>query len=149
MPNVSARTLNVLAALVWYIGGLILLIKGSSLLLEAVALHPSLVWPALAVATAAVLGCLKVKYIFVKACRKNLARIAALEQPKIWQFYTPKFFLFLALMVATGATLSRLAHDIYPFLLAVGALDIALSIGLLGSSYVYWQQKAFAKADHR
>jgi len=108
-------------------------------------MKPGLAWPALAVTTAVISGGLEMKHTFIKSCKKNLARIAALKQPKLWQFYTPKFFLALALMIAVGATLSRLAHNIYPFLLAVGTLDIALSISLLGSSYVFWKQKAFSK----
>jgi hypothetical protein len=36
-----------------------------------------------------------------------------------------------------------MAHNNYPFLIAVAILDIGIAIALLGSSYVYWTQKAF------
>jgi len=42
MLTVSALTLNILAAFVWYVGGAVLLIKGGSLLLEAHPLKPGM-----------------------------------------------------------------------------------------------------------
>ena len=147
MPRVTARILNILAALVWYIGGIILLLKGSSLLAEAAALKPGQIWPWLAMGAALLFGSLEGRYRFSKSCRKNLDRIANLEQPRIWQFYGPLFFVLLALMIATGATLSRLAHGKYAFLIGVAALDLGLAIALLASSNVYWKQKAFTKKE--
>ncbi|HSR32286.1 MAG TPA: hypothetical protein VLY63_17120 [Anaerolineae bacterium] len=147
MVNVSARTLNILAAAVWIIGGFVLLRKGGSLLVEAEVLQPDQVWPWLAAIAALFLGGLKGRSLFSKSCRRNLDRIAALERPKIWQFFRPGFFLALAVMIATGVTLSRLAHGNYPFLLAVGTLDLSLAVALLGSSYIFWKQKAFSASE--
>jgi hypothetical protein len=48
-------------------------------------------------------------------------------------------------MILAGATLSRLAHNNYAFLIGVGILDISIAVALLGSSYVFWKQKAFVK----
>jgi hypothetical protein len=45
----SLRTLKILAAAVWYIGSIILLLKGSQLLLEADSMFPGLPWIWLAV----------------------------------------------------------------------------------------------------
>ena len=142
--TVSRRTLRLLAALVWYGGGLVLLLKGSSLLAEAAALRPGLAWPGLAVVLALLLGALKARFLFTKSCEKNLARIAALDRPRIWQFFRPGFFAALAVMILAGATLSRLAQDRYLLLLAVAALDLALATALLASSAVFWRAKAFA-----
>ena len=69
-----------------------LLIKGTSLLVEAYSLKPEQYWPWLAVAVGPVIGSIKGKFIFRKSCLKNLARINALNQPKIWQFFKPWFF---------------------------------------------------------
>jgi hypothetical protein len=132
--------LNILAALVWYIGGIVLLIKGSNLLLEAELLQPDKHWPWTAAITALLIGGIKAKFLFSKSCRKNIARIAALDQPKLWQFFRPVFFLFLLLMIMTGAALSYLAHGKYPFLLGIAALDFTIAIALLGSSYVFWKR---------
>ena len=149
MFTVSARTLNILSAMVWYGGGIVLLLKGRSLLAEAEALNPGLPWPWLAGGLALLLGSLQVRYIFAKSCKKNLARIAALEQPKVWQFFRPGFFFFLALMITTGAILSRLAHNSYAWLIGVTTIDWIVAVSLLGSSYVFWQQRAFASQRKR
>jgi hypothetical protein len=143
--TVSARSLNVLAALVWYMGGIVLLLKGSSLLAEAAALRPGLIWPWVAVGVGLLAGGLKARFLFSKSCIKNLARIAALERPKIWQFYRPGFFAFLAAAILLGATLSRLAHDRYALLIGVAALDLSLAVALFGSSLVFWREKAFTR----
>jgi len=145
MLVVSARSLKILAALIWYIGGIMMLVKGRSLLVEADALEPDLVWPWLAVVTGLLLGGLQAKYLFAKSCQKNLDRIDALDRPRIWQFFRPGFFAALTVMIVIGATLSRLAHNNYPFLIAVAAVDINIGVALLGSSYVFWTQKAFVK----
>ncbi len=124
-----------------------LLIKGSSLLVEAYSLKPEQYWPWLAVAVGPVIGGIKGKLIFRKSCLKNLARIDALNQPKIWQFFKPWFFAVLAIMIVFGATLARLAHTQhnYYFLIAVAIVDIDIGVALLWSSYIFWKQKAFAK----
>lgn len=143
MSVASTRSLKILAAIVWYVGGVVLLLKGSSLLVESEALRPEQNWPWLAAVAGLFLGGLKAKYLFSETCQKNLDRIAALERPKLWQFFRPGFFGFLAAMILAGATLSRLAHNNYPFLIGVGALDLSLATALLGSSYVFWKDKAF------
>jgi hypothetical protein len=145
MLVVSTRTLNILAALTWYIGGIVLMLKGGSLLAEAEALEPHQAWPWLAIVAGLFLGALQAKFLFSRNCRKNLERIAALSQPRIWQFFRTGFFLALVVMILTGAALSRLAHGHHPFLIGVAIVDLSLATGLLGSSYVFWKQKAFAK----
>jgi len=142
---VSARSLKILAALVWYIGGMMMLVKGRSLLVEADALKPEQVWPWLAVVAGLILGGLQAKYLFAKSCKKNMDRIDALDRPRVWQFFRPGFFAALTVMIFFGATLSRLAHNNYPFLIGVAAVDLNIGIALLGGSYVFWQQKAFVK----
>jgi hypothetical protein len=145
MTTVSARSLNVLAALVWYVGGTVLLLKASSLLAEAAALRPGLVWPWVAAGVAVLAGGLKARFLFSRSCEKNLARIATLERPRVWQFFRPGFFVALAVMILAGATLSRLAQGRHALLLGVAALDLALAVALLGSSTVFWREKAFAR----
>ena len=119
--------------------------KGSSLLIEADMLKPEQNWTRWAIVIGLLIGGLKAKYLFSKSCNKNLARIDLLDEPKIWQFFSPKFFLSLAIMIMAGATLSRMAHNNYIFLLSVAILDISIATALIGSSYVFWKQKAFSK----
>ena len=137
---VPAWSLKILAAIVWYGGGIALLLKGSCLFFEAHALQPEQGWPWLAVVIGMFLGYLKARYLFSKSCRRNLDRITALERPRIWQFFRPGFFAALAVMIFAGATLSRLAHNHYAFLVGVAILDLAISVALLGSSYVFWNK---------
>jgi len=145
MLVVSTRSLRILAALVWYVGGTLLLLKGSSLLVEADALKPGEGWPWLAAVAGLFLGGLQGKFLFNRSCQRNLDRIAALDRPRVWQFFRPGFFATLTVMILVGVTLSRLAHNNYPFLIGVAILDLGIAIALLGSSYVFWRQKAFVK----
>ena len=145
MLIVSARSLKILAALIWYIGGIMLILKGRSLLVEAGALKPEQVWPWLAAAAGIILGILQAKFLFSRSCKKNLDRIDALDRPRVWQFFRPGFFAALTVMIFVGATFSRLAHNNYPFLIGVAIVDLNIGIALLGSSYVFWQLKAFVK----
>jgi hypothetical protein len=100
--------------------------------------------PWFAVGTALLLGGLKARFLFSKSCDRNLARIAALDRPRIWQFFNPGFFVALAVMILTGAASSRLAHNHYSLLLGVAVLDLGIAIALLGSSHVFWREKAFS-----
>jgi hypothetical protein len=138
---VSHRTLIGLAAVFWFVGGLVLLIKGGNLLLDATALKPGRLEPWIAIATAVVIGGIKAKFFFTRSCRKNIARIAALNRPRIWQFFRPFFFLALLLMILIGATLSKFAHSGYHLLLCIAALDLTIAIALLGSGYIFWSEK--------
>ena len=143
MFSASTRTLKILAAVLWYSGAVVLLSKGTSLLLEADALQPGRNWTWLTVALGLSIGWLKVIFIFRRACQKNLASISLLGEPKIWQFYRTGFLLFLAAMIIIGSTLSRMAHGNYPFLIAMATLDFSLATALFGSSFVFWKQQAF------
>jgi hypothetical protein len=143
----STRTLKILAAVLWYSGAIVLLTKGTTLLLEAAALQPGRSWTWLTIALGLSIGWLKVNFIFRRTCQKNLARISLLSEPKIWQFYRPGFLLFLAAMIIIGSTLSRMAHGNYPFLIAMVILDFSLATALFGSSYVFWQRQAFKKTN--
>ncbi len=138
---VSNYTLMILAAILWYIGSIILLQKGVSMLFEAEVLKPEEGWPWQVAILGIFLGGIKAKFIFNKSCQENLNRIATLVEPKIWQFFRIRFFVFLALMVLVGVALSMLAHNNYPMLISVALLDISIAVALLGSSYVFWKQK--------
>ncbi|HFE32102.1 MAG TPA: hypothetical protein ENJ17_02200 [Gammaproteobacteria bacterium] len=139
----SKRTLNILAALSWFSGGIVLTLKGSSLLIEAHQLKPEHEWILLALALGLLIGGLKARYLFCRTCRKNLVRIASLREPRLWQVFRPGFLVFLLLMTVTGVTLSTMAQGNHSFLIAVAILDISVATALLGSSGVFWKQGAF------
>ena len=137
MLSVSRRTLVMLAALTWVTGGIVLLLKGSDLWREAGVLRPGNPWLWFAVGGGAVFGALKIYFIFNHACRRNLKRIAGLGDPRLWQFFRPTFFFFLALMIAAGATASHAARGDFALLIAVATIDFSLAVALLGSSLTF------------
>ncbi len=143
MLKTSARTLNIFAAIVWYSGAVALIVKGFSLVMEAGFINPGGVGWRLTALLGLVLGGLKAAYLFNKACKRNLDRIAALTEPKVWNFYRLWFILLLVLLIYSGALLSHAAEGNYPFLLFMALLDISIGVALLGSSYVFWVEKAF------
>jgi hypothetical protein len=142
--TVSPRLLVVLAALVWSIGGIVLVLKASSLLSEAEELAPARLWPWLSSGVGVGLGAFKARSLFASRCRQNMERIVALEQPRIWQCFRPGFFAALAVMIAAGTALSRLAHGDYLFLHLVAILDLSIGTALLGSSIVFWTYRPAA-----
>ncbi len=140
MFDTSARTLKTLAGIIWYGGGLVLLIKSWTLLAEAFARRPDSVGPWGVVLAGIVFGALKARYLFSGLCRKNLLRIESLKQPKIWQFFRGRFFFFLMIMIVLGISLSRWAQHGYVFLLCVAALDFSIGVALMGSGYMFWKR---------
>ena len=141
MLEASRRTLKLLAAVVWYVGGIVLLVKGGTLLLEAADLGPGRIWTWFAVPLGLAIGLLKAKLIFVKACRKNLDRIAALERPRIWLCCRPLFLVFLAAMILTAKVLTDLTEGDYAGTLGVAVLDFTIGVALLGSAHVFWRKE--------
>jgi hypothetical protein len=139
--------LYTLAAIVWHIGGIVLLLKGASLIAEADSLRPEQNWQWIFVVVGLLLGLLKARFLFSKFWHKNATRIDTLDEPQLWQFFRPGFFLMLAAMILTGATMSRLAAGHYRPLIGVATLDLSLAMALLGSGLIFWrQQLVFASA---
>jgi len=136
----QTRKLKGLAALIWYIGGFILLFKGISLIEEAFIMSPSHYWHWVGITVGIGVGMLKAVFIFKRSIHRNMDRIESLRDPQLWQFYSPKFWFALALMITAGVVLSRMAHGNYPMLIVVGGLDLSLSMALIGSSFIYWKR---------
>lgn len=65
------RNLRVLAALAWLSGGVVLLLKGTSLLMEALRQEPGDLLPWMVGSTGVLLGILKMKFLFNRFCRRN------------------------------------------------------------------------------
>ncbi len=134
----SKKTLVYLAAAVWYIGGIMLFRGGLELIIQSRELRTGALWPTLFISVGISLGIFQAFVIFRHSCRRNLKRINQLEDPRLWQFYRPGFFLALLIMITSGILLDHFAQGIYFFMLSVAAVDFALTISLLGSSYVFW-----------
>ena len=136
-----AHKVKLAAAVIWYAGGIVLALKGWQMLSEADSMRPEKYWPWLAIITGLMIGFMKAKLLFARVCQKNLVRIEAIDHPRVWQCFRPRFFLFLFAMVILGATLSRMAHNNYPFLIGVAVLDFSIAAALFSSSYIFWSHK--------
>lgn len=147
MFNVSHLALKMLAALVWYSGFGVLYFKSINLLLRAEMLKPGQYWIWLAVISGLIIGVIKAKYLYKRLCIKNLIRINALHQAKLWQFYRLRFFIFLLSMILLGSYFSRQIHDNYSMLIFMATLEISIATALLGSSHCFWNKLQGANDD--
>jgi hypothetical protein len=138
MPIVSKNTLKILAAFVWIIGGIFLLLKCGSLFYEAKSMQPENNFILLGIILGFLLGGLKARFLMVNFCKQNLNRISKLKKPKVYQFFTPIFFAALILMIFAGSLMSLFAHGNFFLLLAVAVLDLGIGTGLLASSHVFF-----------
>jgi hypothetical protein len=142
---VSHHTVVIIAAAVWYIGGFVLLLKGSSLLKQAYMIDPDSIWSIMSPVIGVTAGLLKAKFIFLKNCAKNINRIRALTSPRVWQCYRPGMLVFLAFIIPTGMWLSNAATGKYLYLCLVGALDLSICVSLFTSSIMFWKLRAFSE----
>jgi hypothetical protein len=143
---VSKLILMGIAAVVWYGGGIALFLKATALVQEAYALDAASEWTYGAPILGIVAGLIKAKFIFIHTCQKNIARIKSLVNPRIWQFFRPGMLIFLAIIIPTGATMSRMAAGKFGWLCAVATLDLSIGTALLISSFAFWKAKAFKTA---
>lgn len=133
----------IIAAVIWYAGGVILILKGGSLIASAYQLDSGSFWAGVAIITGVSAGLIKARLLFNQSCEKNIIRINSLDSPMLWQFYRPGFLLFLLIIMPTGALMSRAAAGNFTLLCLVGALDISIATALLTSSRFFWKLKAF------
>jgi hypothetical protein len=141
--KISHQRLIIITAVIWCSGGIVLLIKGGALIKQAYLLNSELVWATVALIVGGITGLIKSRFLFSKSCLKNIHRITAIPDPRTWQCFRPGMLIFLAIVIPTGAWMSRAAAGHYMLLCAVGALDISIGVALLGSSRVFWTLSAF------
>lgn len=139
--DTSPRTLKFLAALVWYSGFIVLFMKSGQLFIAAEKINPGLLQTTLAILTGVSIGIIKTKYLFKRLCIKNLKRIDTLKQPRIWDFYRSRFFIFLLSMIVLGLFLSRWIQGNYAMIISLAIIELSLATALLGSSHCFWLKK--------
>jgi hypothetical protein len=144
---VSKLTLIALAAFTWYGGGIALFLKAYALVKEAYILNPVSFWIYLAPVLGIAIGIIKTLLIFNHACKKNIKRIHSLINPRVWQFFRPGMFIFLAIIIPTGAMMSSLAAGKFGWLCTVAALDFSIGTALLASSLQFWKRGAVRTAQ--
>ena len=146
--KVSQRTLMIIAAIIWYGGGISLLFKGGVLINNVYAIDAQSIWIYLAPILGIILGLLKGRFFFSRSCRKNIKRIKALSDPRIWQCFKPGMLIFLFIIIPIGAWMSRAAAGNVTFLCLVSTLDLSIACALLSSSIVFWKHKAFSSSGN-
>ncbi|KPJ57891.1 MAG: hypothetical protein AMJ42_04225 [Deltaproteobacteria bacterium DG_8] len=146
--KISHLTLIIIAAFVWFSGGIALLLKGGALIKSAYLIDSQSVWTFAALFLGVIAGFLKGKFLFSKSCKKNVKRIQTLVSPRVWQCFRPGMLIFLALIIPTGAWMSKAAAGNYTLLCLVGALDLSISFALLTSSVVFWKRNAFSASSN-
>ena len=143
MP-ISNRLVMIIAAFVWVTGGVALLLKAFALVRSAYAINPDSIWVFLAPVLGIVAGAIKARFIFFHSCEKNIKRIKGLENPRPWQCFRPGMIIFLAVIIPTGAWMSRAAAGHFGALCFVCALDLSICVGLLASSVKFRRLRAFS-----
>ncbi len=141
MLNTTSNTLLKLAALVWYTGFVVLLTKSSVLFLEALKGGADQLFILTAILCGIVIGKIKAKYLFYNIGKKNIDRINLLVNPKLWQFYRKRFFIFLFLMISLGKYLSNAAHGENMALIALAVLELSIAFALVLSSHCFGKNK--------
>jgi len=144
----SRYILIIIAAIVWYSGGIVLLLKGGALIKSAYLIDAQSYGTFTAALVGVAAGLLKGKFLFSKSCQKNIERIRALTRPRIWQFLRPGMLIFLAVMIPAGVWMSSSAAGNYTLLCLVGALDLSISFALLTSSMIFWKFGVFSPAGN-
>ena len=139
MFNTSTLTLKLLAALVWFSGAVVLFIKGFGMFFEAELLNPGHVWTWAALAGGLMLGNLKARYLFRRLCMRNLKRIEELTEPRLWDAYRVRFYIFLLIVSLSGLYVSQQAHGDYALLIIMTVVDLSLATALLASGSCFWK----------
>lgn len=140
MLNTNSNTLVKLAASVWYTGVVVLIFKSGALFFEAFKGGADPLLIIAAVLCAIVMGKVKAKYLFYRVGKKNIDRINSLKNPKLWQFYRKRFFVFLFLMITLGNYLSGVASGENHALIALAVLELSVAFALAFSSHCFWQK---------
>ena len=136
--RVSHGFLRAMAAAFYYVGGIGLSFNAWRYL-RAGAEGYGVGWAAAAGVVGVVLGLVRGRTLFTRACRRNLRRIYAIEEPRPWQFFRPAFFGALVLMIIVGRTLGGVATGSPRAALVVAALELTIAIGLLTGSREFWR----------
>lgn len=128
-PGASIRTHHYLAAAIWSIVGLSLLVRGGSYLLTA-----GKVWLVL---PAILLGTIKSLFILDKSARKNLTRFVRMQDGAcIGGVYSSKMWLLVVAMIVMGRLL-RMSDLPLEF---IGIFYSAIGWALFFSSRIIWER---------
>lgn len=140
MFSSNSNTLIKLAALVWYIGVVVLIAKSCTLLFAAYKSDTNLTYILMAFLCGIVIGKIKARYMFYNIGKKNIDRINLLVNPTLWQFYRKRFFVFLFSMIVLGTFLAGAAQGNNMALILLAVLECSIAFALLLSSHCFWEK---------
>ena len=147
---VSRSALTVTAGVIWYAGAISVSMRGAFLLAEASTLHASsFPWHWAMFGLGVLVGILKAWLIFSKSALRNLRRIRTLKKPAWWDLYPLWFYPLLALMIATGISMSRFATGDYERLCAVIPAYLFVGVGLALGGIPYLSAAKRHRSDKR
>ena len=147
--RVQHKTLNRLAGIVWLIVGLGLATAGLRFILGwNVGGQPSGPFGTfLALSIGGLIGVAKGHFVLARTARRNRKRIAALQDPRIWQVFTGLFAIMILLMMGAGRGLRFLAANGWMGgYLGVGGIYVGIGLALIVASRHYFLRSAPALA---
>lgn len=140
--SVDKEILYWLAALVWLVGVLATGETGTNLLVDAQRRYDNkdmwIVYTCWALSVA--VGLTFAHLLFVPIFKKNLVRILALEDPRIYQFFRMRFWFMLIFFDGSIYLVTKLfAKDELSHAL-IGALDFSVCVSLSVSGFLYFTE---------
>ena len=139
--RVSHRTLNAVAGSVWLLVGGGLATVGVRFVFGFNETDPerTVLGITTALALGSLVGAAKGRYVLARTARRNKRRIAALDDPRVWQVFTGRFVIVILLMIALGRGLRALAADGWlGGYLGVGGLYVGIGMALAVASRAYF-----------
>jgi len=130
----------VLAALMWLVGAVILLVRGIGYLHDRY-------WHAWALSAGLALGVIKSRALLDQVARKAVRRIRERGAAQVFGFFSARSWLLVAVMMGGGITLRNIF--VHPGLVGagiLGAVYIGVGLALLLADRVFWQA-VFAGED--
>lgn len=142
--RVSTKTLNTLAGIIWIAVGVGLTTVGVRFVfgLQDNAVESTVLGMTTALALGGLIGVLKGKFVLSRTAGRNRRRIAALEDPRVWQVFSPVFALLILGMVGLGRGMRALAADGWlGGYVGVGGIYIGIGLALAVGSYAYFAKR--------
>lgn len=132
----SATTLKKIAGVVWLGVGVMLAVRGLGMVF--VKADASAAGAATSLVLGVLLGSAKGKFALGQAARRNIKRIDALADPRIWHVFAPMFAVLIALMIGVGAALrAAAARGWLGGWIVVGGIYVGIGAALVVSSAAY------------
>lgn len=132
VPRAGVRIQLVAAATVWLVGASILLVRGSSYLVDRY-------WHAWVLGAALAIAVVKSRYLLDRVAAKAVARIRARGRACFFGFFSVKAWAFVALMMGGGIALRNAI--VSPGVIGagiLGALYLGIGTALIFADRVFW-----------